>query len=161
LCLFDLVSSCTSCPFRTDLRNNLERRQVQRLQSGLSYGTFTCVETTIPDPHYAAEVVDGPNARHCAGALILLTKMGTQSISMRIAENLGTFQSGILDMAAPVYDSWQEMIDAATIAIAESPEEIAPVDSRGTLALKVWLVIGSLIVVLLFSRIAWELVPII
>ena len=80
---------------------------------GQGQGYFTCHETTVESGDDDGEMVDGPNAQHCAGALIMLEKMGTPTQLMRIFERFNRdgkgYASHRLDMDAPVYRNWAAM----------------------------------------------------
>jgi hypothetical protein len=58
---------------------------------------------------------DGERARdtsgeaHCAGALIMLERLGQPSQMMRIGERLGLYDRTGLDMEAPVFESFGAM----------------------------------------------------
>lgn len=45
------------------------------------------------------------------GALILREKLGTRSLTMRMAMNQGVYDPAKLDLDAPVYDSWEGMAE--------------------------------------------------
>lgn len=114
---FDLKKPCPHCPFRNDIKPYLSRDRVEELQSALESGrTFTCHKTTVAGDE--DEMVDGPNAQHCAGALILMEKdtdgdPGCMAIQLaRIAGRFGLFDPKKLDMDSPVFDSWNDMIEA-------------------------------------------------
>lgn len=57
-------------------------------------------------------MVSTDDSRHCAGALILLEKIERPSQMMRIAERLGIYDRFKRDMDAPVYESFERMIEA-------------------------------------------------
>jgi hypothetical protein len=111
---YSMTSPCPSCPFRTDIPAYLTAARVREIQQGLIRSEFPCHKTTRHETdddggeHYiptGAEV-------HCAGALILLEKIGQPSQMMRIAERLGMYDAGKLKMDAPVFDTFGEMIAA-------------------------------------------------
>ena len=54
---------------------------------------------------------DGPNAEHCAGALIFLEAQEQPNQMMRIAERLGLYDRRKLDMESPVFDDADAMAD--------------------------------------------------
>jgi hypothetical protein len=71
-------------------------------------GTFTCHETTVPGPEDddgMQDMVDGPKAAFCAGALVTMEKAEEPNQIMRIAERLGSYDRTRLDMDSPTYDS--------------------------------------------------------
>lgn len=111
---YDLKSPCPKCPFRSNIPGYLSRRRVAEIARGLVRGDFPCHQTTAD-----AEDETGINTRvataesqHCAGALILLEKLEEPSQMMRICERLRMYDASKLHMDAPVYDSWEEMIEA-------------------------------------------------
>lgn len=52
------------------------------------------------------------DAQHCAGSLILHEKMERPHQMMRIMERVGAYDRTKLDMDAPVYSDFDEMLDA-------------------------------------------------
>jgi hypothetical protein len=102
---------CDNCPFRHDVPGFLRQSRAEEImQSLLCDQSFPCHKTTRD-----AEDEDGTsyryadsNSEHCAGATILLTRMGMPNQMMRIAERLGMFNPDELDLEAPVFDEdWQ------------------------------------------------------
>lgn len=114
-----LTRPCSNCPFRTDvpgyLRQSRAEEIVEALTQGCSY--FTCHKTTVTVELEDGEedTVDGPRAQHCAGALIMLEKMGAPSQLMRIYERFNSDGNGYdpkkLDMDAPVFDDADAFVD--------------------------------------------------
>ena len=113
---YDLKSPCKNCPFRTDVTPYLRQERAEDIVEGIvdRQGTFTCHKTTVEseDDDGLGERVDGPNAQHCAGALILLEKIGRPNQMMRIAHRLGMYDPDSLNMDAPVFDDEDEFIEA-------------------------------------------------
>lgn len=117
---YDLRRPCAKCPFRTDIKPYIRHGRALEIAAGLERGEFTCHQTTVDseDDEGECERVDGPDAQHCAGALIMLEAEGHPSQMMRIAERLRGKDGGPmydpskLDMTAPVYQSRDEFIDA-------------------------------------------------
>lgn len=110
---FSMTTPCNNCPFRTDVIPYLRAERVRKLSVSLKQETFDCHKTTNgefsdDDGHYRKS---GDEA-HCAGALILMEKIDEPSQMMRIAERLGMYDPGELDMDAPVFDDWESMIQA-------------------------------------------------
>lgn len=110
---FDLKRPCKDCPFRSDRPGYLTRGRASEIvrhlmpdQPGRG-GSFTCHKTTVPldDDDDTGEMTDGPNAQHCAGALIMLEKVDRLGFnqSLRLAMRLGMFNPDGLDMASPVH----------------------------------------------------------
>lgn len=103
---FELRRPCASCPFRTDIVPFLHAARAREIAKALVHHTFTCHNTTID--HEDEETgesmrIDGPDAQHCAGALIMLEHVNAPSQMMRIAERLGLYDRTKLDMSSPVY----------------------------------------------------------
>jgi len=122
---FRLTKPCATCPFRMDIVPFLHPARIDELQEGLVEGTFSCHKTvdysSCPEDDDGARLLDRRNTQdevHCAGALILLEKLEQPSQMMRIAERLGIYDRTKLDMRAPVYDSFEEMKEAAMLARA-------------------------------------------
>lgn len=112
---YGLTTPCANCPFRADIKPYLHPERVEEIQEGLERGEFPCHKTTTLEDDADGEGThrtDTDKEMHCAGALILKEKLGESSQMMRIAERLGMYDYTKLDMDAPVYDSWEEMIDA-------------------------------------------------
>jgi hypothetical protein len=57
-------------------------------------------------------MVETKDSQQCAGALILLEKLGLPSNLMRVMERIRVYDRRKLDMESPVFDSWEEMVDA-------------------------------------------------
>ena len=109
---FQLRKPCSNCPFRSDAaRLPLREARAQDLADGLDRSTFTCHKTAVYDAE-SDEMVEGPNAQHCAGALIMLEHEGSPSQAMRIAERLRIYDRRVLDMESPVFRSRDEFVEA-------------------------------------------------
>lgn len=110
---YTLTTPCAKCPFRTDIPAYLTKARVQELERALvgQQQTFTCHETTVPDDgdEDGVAMMDGPRAQHCAGALILLEKIGKPNQMMRISERLGMYDYSKLNMHAPVFKTFKAM----------------------------------------------------
>jgi len=126
---YDLTKPCNNCPFRTDVKPYLRAARVAKLESDLVGGqaSFTCHKTTVesePDEDGESRLVEGPKSQHCAGAMILLEKIGRPNQMMRIAERLRLYAPAKLDLKAPVFDSF----DAMKRAQSDYEEEETPED---------------------------------
>lgn len=101
----DLRSPCADCPYRTDKPGYLTKGRVRELKRALidEQATFSCHKT---------DRGKGADPQHCAGALILLEKLGKPNQWMRIAERLGIYDHYKLNMDAPIFDSFEDMIKA-------------------------------------------------
>lgn len=104
---YKLTRPCDLCPFRSDIEPFLRPGRVDEIERSLVRGEFPCHNTV----NY-----DRPRRRmdesHCAGALILLEKLGRPSQMMRISERLGMYDPRKLDMTAPVFESFEQMREA-------------------------------------------------
>lgn len=112
---YTLTTPCKHCPFRHDIEPYLNPERVEEIEQALVRSDFPCHKTTVAgeeDEEGNTPMLDGTNARHCAGALILMEKEGRPSQMMRIAERIGMYDRTKLNMDAPVFDSFEEMIDA-------------------------------------------------
>jgi hypothetical protein len=118
---YDLTKPCKNCSFRTDIPAFLTSGRVEEIQDSLERGEFPCHETI--DYNHLHEIGHdeykdklpydvSESAKHCAGALILLEKEEAPSQMMRIAERLRCYDRTKLDMDAPVFDTFDEMIDS-------------------------------------------------
>jgi len=105
---FNLTKPCKDCPFRKDVDSYLRKARVSELERVLvrEQGTFTCHKT---NDYSDEEVRETQKSEHCAGAMILLEKIGRPNQMMRIAERCRAYDHRKLDMEAPVFDSFAEM----------------------------------------------------
>lgn len=110
---YDMTSPCPHCPFRNDIPAYLSEERVEEIRDGLERGEFPCHKTTASvEDEDGVERVTTEDSKHCAGALILLEKIDEPSQMMRIAERIGMYDRTELNMDAPVYDCWEDMIAA-------------------------------------------------
>lgn len=110
---YGLVKPCAKCPFRSDIKPYLTKGRVREIERSLVRAEFPCHETTYRtggDETEDGDYVRSGKESHCAGALILLEKLGRPSQMMRIAERLRMYDASKLDMDAPVFDSFKDMI---------------------------------------------------
>ena len=106
-----MTRPCAKCPFRTDIPGYLTSERMEEIVGGLIGGaTFTCHETTIESDD-GEDMIDGPNAQHCAGALIFLEHNEMPNQLMRIYERLGGYDRTKLDMTSPVPQDEYELIE--------------------------------------------------
>jgi len=105
---YDLKQPCANCPFRTDIPPFLTPGRAKDILDTLTrqQGTFTCHKTAH------SLVGKGGQEQHCAGAMILLEKIGRPNQMMRIAERLRMYDHRQLNMDAPVFDSPADMLAA-------------------------------------------------
>ena len=114
---YGLTQPCDTCPFRTDIDPFLTPERVEEIQQGLVRGEFYCHKTTQWNEQHEDEEGERRYTRtggemHCAGALILLEKLEQPSQMMRIAERLRMYDRRKLKMDAPVFDTFEDMIEA-------------------------------------------------
>jgi hypothetical protein len=100
---YDLKTPCDNCPFRNDVRPYIHGERVEEIVGQ----QFSCHKTTT----CKGRENDHPKAQHCAGSLILHEKEEQPHQMMRIMERLGGYDRTKLNMDAPVYASFEEMID--------------------------------------------------
>lgn len=113
---FDLNKPCDSCPFCPGRFFGLKKERIIEIVNALeSGGTFACHKTV----DYDDEDGDGRpgTGSFCAGALVMLEKAQDSEMAplnqyLRICERLGSYDHRKLDMDAPVFDSFEEMIEA-------------------------------------------------
>ena len=117
---FDMTKPCEDCPFRSNKPFYLAPRRAREIADALRRDqSFTCHKTI---DYGAAENSEGetdlehrpydPSEQHCAGATIVLWRMGAPNQWMRLAGRLGLFDPGKLDMQAPVYEDLDAFVDA-------------------------------------------------
>lgn len=107
---FNLIRPCAECPFRTDVKGYLRGGRAREIANSLLRdATFTCHKTNEYDDD--GEPEETSKSEHCAGALILLEKMGMPNQMMRIAGRLRFYDPEKLDMDAPVFDCDSEFVD--------------------------------------------------
>jgi len=109
---FDLVRPCKNCPFRTDCLKGWLSHRILTLSAEIfeQNKTFTCHETLKYDTNGRARKSKDKN-QHCAGALILIEKTKTANSMVQIAERLGLYNPGNLDMESPIFKSIGDFID--------------------------------------------------
>ncbi len=112
---FEMKYPCPHCPFRNDEPGYLRGARMQEIVDDILYQdmSFTCHETTVPcdDDDGSGEMTDGPNAQHCAGAMIFLEHNKRANQSMRIGERFKMYDSKKLKMDAPVFEDEESLVD--------------------------------------------------
>lgn len=117
---YDLKKPCAECPFRNDRPGYLTKARAREIANGLdpkrlgAGGSFGCHKTTVPDPDDDGERTSGPKTQHCAGALIMLEKMGRldHNQSARFAMRFGQLNPDLLEMDSPVHATTAAFIGA-------------------------------------------------
>lgn len=104
---YKLTKPCDLCPFRNDEGRLYVAPEVL---IGMAQGEFCCHKTgvAVEDEEGMSQIEPTENSQHCAGALIFLEKIGEPHQMMRICERLGMYDASKLDMAAPVFNSFEE-----------------------------------------------------
>lgn len=114
---FELKAPCGGCPFRKDKEavRFLRRERCEGIRESLveGGGHFACHRTV----EYGDEDGEGrytDRTQHCAGVLILMDHEGQlgQNQLFRIAGRFGMFDPDELDMEAPVFESWDDWVEA-------------------------------------------------
>lgn len=106
--------ACKSCPFLRSgvgiVRTDRAKQIADDIRAG---GGFTCHQTLVLDEadDEMEQMVPGPNAQECAGALLTLRNGGETNQLTRIAERIGLYdESQIAD--ADVFSSLTEWVKA-------------------------------------------------
>jgi hypothetical protein len=114
---FDMKKPCHNCPFLKvgGIRlRKVRARDIAKNSLSDQGKTFTCHLTTVQSEVDDLDMVDGPNAAHCAGALIFSEKQGKVTQMMRIAERLGIYDPKPImadkEVVGSVFDSLKEMV---------------------------------------------------
>lgn len=108
---FNLKRPCDNCPFRNDKPFYLNPERAEEIaDSLLGDKSFSCHKTNGFDDD--GDAVETDESEHCAGAMILLEKLDRPNQMMRICERLRIYDRRKLDMDAPVFDSFEEFIEA-------------------------------------------------
>lgn len=100
---YDLTTPCNNCPFRNDIRPYIRPERVEELRGV----PFSCHKTSTQQGKENHE----EGVQHCAGSLILHEKENMPHQMMRITERIGMYNRTKLNMEAPVYDSFDEMVE--------------------------------------------------
>lgn len=79
--------------------------------------SFTCHKTV---DYSGDEPKVTERGRECAGAMIILERMGKANQGMRIAERLGIYDASALDMQAPVYETFEDWVEAQRLLLGGS-----------------------------------------
>jgi hypothetical protein len=112
---FTLKQPCPHCPFRTDIiQPQLTPAHASRVKAMVKTiltdnMTFACHITNAYDEN--GEAVEDDPVQFCAGAMILLKKLGLphEVVDQAIAE--GKLDTSRLDLSSPVYESLEAVLD--------------------------------------------------
>ena len=124
---YTLKSPCKDCPFRCDVNRYLSPERAQGIMDD-SYedANFYCHQTV----DYSGEDSEGKvvdKSRVCAGFLVTMEKEGRANQPTRIAERIGLYDRGQLDMDAPTYPSMRDWVHSyAPEPSADETEDDAP-----------------------------------
>ena len=100
---------CHNCPFKKNMRY-LRAERVDEIEASLKDGGVFHCHKTVDITSEDSKVT--PDSQHCAGALILLEKLGTPSQAMLFGRMIGVYDPYLLDKNNPdVVDSFEEMKD--------------------------------------------------
>lgn len=105
-----LLKPCPTCPFRNDKPFTFasSHRVTEIEQALVTHGeAFTCHDTI--DYGKRSPELRYKNSKHCAGAAILLVKLGKPNQSMQLADRLGLTPLDGYDLEQPIYGSFDEM----------------------------------------------------
>jgi hypothetical protein len=110
---FARTKPCVRCPFRVTLPIPLHPERAEEIADGLRMGgSFPCHKTTKHDDD--GEYLPSRDEMHCAGATIILEKMGEPNQMMRVAERVGAYDPAALDLdTEDVFDDlddWERAI---------------------------------------------------
>ena len=108
---FKVKTPCKDCPFRNDIEPFLTKERVKEIiQAITNDNTFYCHKTIYSNEY---EELDKKKGSHCVGALILLHKENKikANFLLRLALMGKMFKVEDLDLKAPVFESFVEMID--------------------------------------------------
>lgn len=113
---FNLKRPCAHCPFRNDRPGFLSKGRARSIKDSIvdRQETFPCHKTTvlIEEDDGESDMVVTAKSEHCAGATILLEKIGRPNQLMRIAGRMGIYDPEKLDMESPVFDTFSDWIKA-------------------------------------------------
>lgn len=111
---FDLKRPCKDCPFRKDVTPYLRPDRAAEILDAIERQdqSFTCHKTISGEQQSDEGYVPGETDQFCAGALIMLEKMGSPNRLPRIAEFLKIYDPTQLRGHDNVFDSRTDMIDA-------------------------------------------------
>ncbi|SER27074.1 hypothetical protein SAMN05216548_11446 [Faunimonas pinastri] len=122
---FNLVAPCKDCPFRRDVQGYLHPERAQDILDSIvrQDASFTCHKTISGDRWDEELQVEeenwddtyrpyepGPDDQFCAGALIMLEKLGNPNRLPRLANFLGLWHSEQMRNRDQVFESEAEMV---------------------------------------------------
>ena len=113
---FDMTRPCDSCPFCPGRFDGLRKGRVIEIVEGLQAGAHFPCHKTVDHDNENEPLPD--SGSFCAGAMIMLEKaqdpeQAPHNHALRIAERLGFYDHTKLDLTAPVFASFEQMIEEA------------------------------------------------
>jgi hypothetical protein len=108
--LYSLKKPCSDCPFRKNVTPYLSYERAEEISSGIvdGDGSFSCHKTSTLN----RKTNTGKDVQHCAGAMIIMEKIGKPNQGMRIMERIGLYDRNQLEMDSPVFNNFEEFIKA-------------------------------------------------
>lgn len=121
---FRLKAPCKDCPFRRDVHPYLRPARVQQILDSIlrrdeNFPCHKTIEVSDVDPadgdwdETFRPLKNDENEAFCAGALILLAKHKHPNRIPRVAQMLGWYDPELMKQTDVVFDSAQDMINAA------------------------------------------------
>jgi len=110
---FTLREPCAGCPFRKDIPIEFWNGRIAEMVEAVleKEVTFVCHKTNAFDGQ--GELADSNKTQLCAGAMIILEKLGRRTREMQEALDRGEYDPARLNLSAPVYAGKEEMFAAA------------------------------------------------
>lgn len=109
--LFDIKKPCGGCPFLKENNLRLSKKKKQKFVNDIvkKEYAFVC--------HRSTKDYSGKSGKenHCAGALIIMEKNQINTRVLRIAIALGGYDPALLKMDSPVFDNFNDFIEAHNV----------------------------------------------
>ena len=107
---YTLKEPCANCPFRSDVKFHLAPGRAQEIaDASYEQSNFHCHKTVAYDGEDGEGRV-ASKTRVCAGFLVTMEKEGRANQPTRIAERIGLYDRGMLNMDSPTYSSMAEWV---------------------------------------------------
>jgi hypothetical protein len=109
---FSLKKPCPNCPFRRDRPPPIMNARVADIVRAVfnEDAVFICHQTNRFDE--AGDLADSDDVQFCAGVMIMLARQGRSHAVLDEARAGGAYDPTRLDLAAPVFESPDEMLAA-------------------------------------------------
>lgn len=98
---FSLHRPCVDCPFLEPRNFPLTPGRAAEIAQAMEHSTFACHKTLDQRPQ-----------QHCAGVLVIMSKLDDWGDMQQIAMRLGLFDPDKLDLSAPVYLDFDTFVRA-------------------------------------------------